>query len=171
MPRKQLRHVSLTTLLIVGEGSDDKAFIEHLRTLFVQRNGGRKVTIKAGDGGSPGNIITHASRAYKAEGYDLRYLVLDSDIPLTAANISQARKAGYEILLWKPQCLEGALLEVLGEKVQDHETSLQLKSRLHPRLAAHHTKPEAYAKLFDQQRLAETKNASVVSICRILQDK
>ena len=85
MPRKQ-RHVSLTTLLIVGEGSDDKAFIDYLKSVFLQRHGGRKVTVKAGDGGSPGNIITHASRAYQAEEYNQRYLVLDADIPPTPAD-------------------------------------------------------------------------------------
>lgn len=168
MPRKQ-RHVSLTTLLIVGEGSDDKAFIDHVKSLFHQRQSGRKVTVKAGDGGSPGNIITHASRAYQAEDYNHRYLVLDSDIPPTAADEKNARAAGYRIILWQPQCLEGALLDVLGERVQAHETSQALKQRLQPRLAGPHTKPEAYAVLFTQPVLAATQNTSVAAVRDLLQ--
>jgi hypothetical protein len=168
MPRKQ-RHVSLTTLLIVGEGSDDKAFIDHLKGLFQQRYSGRKVTVKAGDGGSPGNIITHASRAYQAEAYNQRYLVLDADIPPTPADQKNAEAAGYGIILWQPQCLEGALLDVLGEGVQAHESSQALKQRLHPRLAAHHTRPEAYAVLFSQPVLAATQNSSVAEVRDLLQ--
>lgn len=168
MPRKQ-RHVSLTTLLVVGEGSDDKAFIDHLKNLLVHRGHGRKVTVKAGDGGSPGNVITHASRAYKAEDYNYRYFVLDADIPPTAADIKNAKAAGYQIILWQPQCLEGALLDVLGERVQPHETSQALKQRLHPRLAAHHTKPEAYASLFTLPVVTTTQNTSVVAVRQLLQ--
>lgn len=168
MPRKQ-RHVSLTTLLIVGEGSDDKAFIDHVKSLFHQRHSGRKVTVKAGDGGSPGNIITHASRAYQSEDYNQRYLVLDADIPPTAADEKNARAAGYQIILWRPQCLEGALLDVLGERVHAHETSQALKQRLHPRLAGPHTKPEAYAELFTHQVLAITQNTSVAAVRDLLQ--
>lgn len=168
MPRQQ-RHVSLTTLLIVGEGSDDKAFIDHVKSLFHQRQSGRKVTVKAGDGGSPGNIITHASRSYKNEDYNQRYLVLDADIPPTAADEKNAKAAGYQIILWQPQCLEGALLDVLNERVQAHETSQALKQRLHPRLAGHHTKPESYAVLFTQPVLAATQNTSVAAVRDLLQ--
>ncbi len=168
MPGKQ-RHVSLTTLLIVGEGSDDKAFIDHVKSLFHQRHSGRKVTVKAGDGGSPGNIITHASRAYKSEDYNRRYLVLDADIPPTAADEKNARAAGYQIILWRPQCLEGALLDVLGERVQEDESSQDLKQRLHPRLAGPHTRSGSYALLFTQPVLAATQNTSVAAVRDLLQ--
>lgn len=168
MPRKQ-RHLSFTTLLIVGEGSDDKAFVDHLKGLFVQRGSGRKVTVKAGDGGSPGNIITHASRAYRAEDFNYRYFLLDADIPPTAADVKNAKTAGYQIILWQPQCLEGALLDVLGERVQPHESSQALKQRLHPRLASHHTKPEAYAELFTLPVVTTTQNTSVVAVRELLQ--
>jgi hypothetical protein len=168
MPRQQ-RHVSLTTLLIVGEGSDDKAFIDHVKSLFYRRQSGRKITVKAGDGGSPGNIITHASRAYRSEDYNQRYLVLDADIPPTADDERNARAAGYQIILWRPQCLEGALLDVLNERVQAHEASQALKQRLHPRLAGHHTKAESYAVLFTQPVLAATQNTSVAAVRDLLQ--
>lgn len=168
MSRKQ-RHVSLTTLLIIGEGPDDKAFIDHLKSLFVQRYSGRKVTVKAGDGGSPGNIITHASRAYQSDDYNQRFLVLDADIPPTQSDEKRAKAAGYHIILWQPQCLEGALLDVLGESVQAHETSLNLKLRLHPRLAGHHTQATAYAQLFTLPVLQETQNQSVVDVRDLLQ--
>lgn len=167
MPRKQ-RHLSFTTLLIVGEGSDDKAFVDHLKGLFVQRGSGRKVTVKAGDGGSPGNIITHASRAYRAEDFNYRYFLLDADIPPTAADVKNAKTAGYQIILWQPQCLEGALLEVLGERVQQHETSQDLKARLQPQLAGPHTQAASYAPLFTKTVLEMTQNQSVIQVRDLL---
>lgn len=167
MPRK-IRHVSLTTLLIVGEGSDDKAFIDHLKSLFNQRDSGRKITIKTGDGGSPGNIITHASRAYQADDYNQRYLVLDADIPPTEADLKKARLAGYCIVLWRPQCLEGALLDVLGEAVQAHENSQALKQRLHPKLAGPHTQPSAYAQLFTKAVVQNSRNQAVAAVRDLL---
>lgn len=167
MPRNR-RHVSLTTLLIVGEGSDDKAFIDHLKSLFNQRLSGRKIIVKAGDGGSPGNIITHASRAYKAKDYNQRYLVLDADIPPTVIETARARKEGYRIILWQPQCLEGALLEVLGEAVQSHESSQALKQRLHPKLSGSHTQPAAYAQLFTKAVVQNTHNQAVAEVRDLL---
>ena len=121
-----------TTLLVIGEGADDQAFINHMKGLYCPRGCGRSAKIEAGDGGSPGNIITTAIRAFKGVDYDRRFLVLDSDIPPSAAEVKQARSAGYQIILWSPQCLEGALLEVRGERVGEHETSQGLIPRWQP---------------------------------------
>ncbi len=157
-----------TTLLVIGEGADDQAFINHMKGLYCPRGCGRSAKIEAGDGGSPGNIITTAIRAFKGVDYDRRFLVLDSDIPPSAAEVKQARSAGYQIILWSPQCLEGALLEVLGERVGEHETSQGLKARLHPRLAGAHTAVAAYAPLFPQAVLDVATNGSVVAVRRLL---
>ena len=94
--------------------------------------------------------------------------MLDSDIPPSAAEVKQARSAGYQIILWSPQCLEGALLEVLGERVGEHETSQGLKARLHPRLAGAHTAVAAYAPLFPQAVLDVATNGSVVAVRGLL---
>lgn len=155
-----------TTLLIVGEGADDKAFVTHLKNLFCPRGCGLRVKVEAGDGGSPGNIIKNASRSFSAIDYSRRVIILDADIPPSQSELSEARKKGYEIVLWSPKCLEGALLEVLGERVGEHETSQQLKTRLHPRLKGHHTDCQAYEVLFARPVLEQAGN---VSIKRVLQ--
>ena len=59
-----------TTLLVIGEGADDQAFINHMKGLYCLRGCGRSAKIEAGDGGSPGNIITTAIRAFKGVDYD-----------------------------------------------------------------------------------------------------
>ncbi|WP_417529436.1 hypothetical protein [Marinomonas shanghaiensis] len=85
--------------------------------------------------------------------------------------MKKAHQNGYKIILWSPQCLEGALLDVLGERVNDHETSQDLKKRLHPRLDGKHTDMNAYQTLFPENTLATTENQSVGSVKKVLLDK
>lgn len=163
MAKRKTRAVLKSTLLIVGEGAADKAFIDHLKqTLEIKSS----VKVKAGDGGSPGNIITHAIRVHQGPAYDRRLLVLDSDIPVSAQEHKTAAQAGYEILLWSPVCLEGVLLEVLQESVCTHETSQDLKKRLHPRLDGSSTDSKAYKKLFPKPCLENASNISLLDLLR-----
>lgn len=171
MSRKQrnIRQVvAQTTLLVVGEGPDDKAFVSHMKQLYCPRGCGVSVKVEAQDGGSPGNIISNAIRSYASPDYSRRILLLDADVPVSAADYKCAQKGGYEIILWRPQCLEGALLETLDERVQAHETSQQLKARLHPQLDGSHTEPRAYARKFTRAVLDAGRNAAVAELRRVL---
>lgn len=169
MARKGSKKPNLikTTLLIVGEGADDKAFITHLKNLYCPRGCGVTVKVEAGDGGSPGNIITNAIRSFESADYSKRIIILDADVPPSQAEIAKARKNGYEILLWEPKCLEGVLLEVLGERVGQHENSQQLKDRLHPKLKGHHTDYRAYEVLFSKLVLMQAGNASIKAVLQM----
>lgn len=163
--KRKLRIACDTTLLVVGEGPDDKAFIDHMKRLFQKRQRGVKgPKIEAGDGGSADVIITNSIRAYRHQAYTRKLLVLDSDIPPSPAKEREAVNAGFDIILWRPQCLEGALLDVLGEPVNAFETSQNLKRRLHPMLSGKHTDPGSYANLFPKIVLESTQNISVSSV-------
>ncbi|MDR5899439.1 hypothetical protein QC823_10610 [Halomonas vilamensis] len=169
MARKRIsqhrqRQASKTTLLIVGEGADDQAFIKHMHQQLRQRQSGIKPKIEKQSGGSPGNIIDNATRKYVHQDFDQRFIVLDADVPLSQQERDKARKNGYCLILWAPTCLEGALLEVLGERVGAHETAQQLKNRLHPRLNGNHTQPEAYSELFPGAVLQISGNDSVNTV-------
>lgn len=165
-PRK--RALLHSTLLVVGEGADDRAFITHMKQLFCPRGCNLRVSVESGDGGSAGNIITNAIRSYRGSDYDRRILLLDADLPPDQSEVRRAHQAGYQIILWLPQCLEGALLDALGEPVRGHETSQQLKQRLHPMLASHHTEPAAYSTRFPLDLLESTRNNSISQLRRAL---
>jgi len=167
--RKGPRNLMRSTLLVVGEGADDRAFITHMKKLYCPRDSGISVKVEAGDGGSPGNVITHAIRKYQGKDYDRRLFLLDADLPPDEADYKRATKQGYQIILWQPQCLEGALLDTLGEPVAQHESSQQLKARLHPRLDGKHTDDSAYATLFTRQILDAGQNAAVTQVRKALQ--
>ncbi|SJN14282.1 hypothetical protein CZ787_14365 [Halomonas citrativorans] len=162
--RKRSQHqASQTTLLVVGEGPDDQAFIKHMHgQLRVSRT--IRPKIEKQSGGSPGNIIDNAARKYASQDFDQRFIVLDSDIALSQQERDRARRYGFRLILWSPICLEGALLEVLGERVRDHETAQQLKARLHPQLTGHHTEKAAYAVLFPYEVLEAATNPSVAEV-------
>lgn len=166
--RKGPRNLMRSTLLVVGEGADDRAFITHMKQLYCPRDSGMSVKVEAGDGGSPGNVITHAIRKYQGKDYDRRLFVLDADLPPDEADYKRATKEGYEIILWQPQCLEGALLDSLGEPVGEHESSQELKARLHPRLDGRHTDASAYATLFTRQILDTGRNVTVTQVRKAL---
>lgn len=167
--RKAHRNLMRSTLLVVGEGADDRAFVTHMKQLYCTRDSGISVKVEAGDGGSPGNVITHAIRKYQGKDYDRRLFLLDADLPPDEADYKRAAKEGYEIILWRPQCLEGALLDTLGEQVGEHESSQQLKTRLHPRLDGRHTDACAYATLFTRQILDAGRNTAVTQVRTALQ--
>jgi hypothetical protein len=139
-----------------------------MKQLFCPRGCGLKVNVESGDGGSAGNIITNAIRSYRGSDYDRRILLLDADLPPDQSEARRAHQAGYQIILWQPQCLEGALLDALGEPVRGHETSQQLKQRLHPMLAGHHTEPVAYSASFPLDLLESTRNDSISQLRRAL---
>lgn len=162
--RSPHRQASKTTLLIVGEGPDDQAFIKHMNQQLRERDSNIKPTIEKQSGGSPGNIITNAARKYEHLAFDQRLFVLDSDIPITQQDYDKARKYGYRIILWTPVCLEGALLDVLGERVGNDEAAISLKRRLHPLLDGPHTERAAYRNVFPKVVLEQATNESVVSV-------
>ena len=55
------RRIQQTTLIIVGEGSHEKAFLTHMKVIYTLRNSGQKVSIVKGDGGSPYDVIKNTS--------------------------------------------------------------------------------------------------------------
>lgn len=172
-PRRVVRNRSAvkTTLLIVGEGPDDQAFIKHMNQTLRSEISDQRATIQKESGGSPGNIIANAARKYSHQDFDRRIFVMDSDLPIEPASRKKAEDSGYEIILWKPQCLEGVLLDLLDERVGDHETSQQLKKRLYrqyPKLEKYHTEPKAYAEIFPKPVLVSAKNDSVVALHSVL---
>lgn len=162
------RPTSKTTLLIVGEGPDDQAFIKHMNQELRADNRGIRPRIEKQSGGSPGNIITNAVRKYEHQSFDQRYFVLDSDITISQQDHDKAKKYGYRIIQWSPVCLEGALLDVLGEKVSSNEPAASLKKRLHPLLDGHHTNSKAYQSRFPSAVLEAATNESVVAVKRAL---
>lgn len=155
--RKRIVRKVKHTVLIVGEGVYDYAFLKHLQKLY-DRSTGRKITVKAGDGGSPADVI-HCASKRKDIAYDEKWVLIDADIALSPAAFQLAKKCKVGILQSEPWCLEGMLLEIIGEKPP--LDNAQCKKRLHPKLAGNPAHSQSYEMLFPKTLLEASNNPTI----------
>jgi hypothetical protein len=111
------RHIKKTTLIIVAEGAHDKAFLDHMKSLYDHRDSGQKVTINSADGGSPHDVIKTAIKKTSHAAYDQKYIFMDSDVAIKQQDLSLAKRNNIIVLLSEPLCLEGMLLDILGQRI------------------------------------------------------
>lgn len=117
------------TLLAVGEGKADAAFLRYLRGLYCSDRQGASVTIRNANGKGPSNVISTAFGALRVASFDQKLCLLDTDIVWTDKNISDAKRHKIQLIGATP-CLEGLLLQILDKSVPtaSDECKRQLKS-------------------------------------------
>ena len=143
MARKQ--HQVRKTLLIVGEGDSEEAFLKHLRDLYCSGGAGVAVTVRNAHGKGPENVIDHAARQAKIYSYNARAALLDTDIPWTDKLKKAARKAKIDMIGSIP-CFEGLLLSILGKR--PHDQCVDCKKAIQQLINVDLTERQAYAKHF-----------------------
>lgn len=163
------RHVQKTTLIIVGEGAHDKAFLEHMKGVYDTRESGQKIKIDSADGGSPHDVIKTAIKKTSHTAYDQKYILMDSDVAIKQQDLSIARRNNIIILLSEPLCLEGMLLDVLQQWIP--ETAELCKKSLHPQLVGHPTDAKSYRVLFPQLVLDESTKQTIIDLRTLLKNK
>ncbi|TBR37399.1 RloB domain-containing protein [Marinomonas agarivorans] len=162
---KKNRRVKLSSLLIVCEGPHDKAFINHLKDLYDNRNTGQKVKVESADGGSPRDILKSASKNKHAD-YDKKYVLMDSDIPVTQQDWDFARNHKIEIIQSTPCCLEGMLLDALGEQVPDGNSAC--KGKFHSMLEGAPTEKKSYSIRFSKEIVDGSEKEQLVTLRKLL---
>ncbi|EMP5259695.1 RloB domain-containing protein [Klebsiella pneumoniae] len=164
--RKVVRRSVTKTLLLVGEGHAEKAFLSHLKSLFS--NGSFKVSIVTAGGKGPEHVMSHAISCKRCDGYDFVIVLLDTDIVWPKENIRKATSAGINLIGSDP-CLEGLLLDVLGRK--KGTTNQSCKDLLHPLLNGPCTERDSYATLFTADVLDSTDCKKLKLIIDMLRGK
>ena len=104
-----------TTILIVGEGPTEKAFLQYLKELYIARDYEFAVKIECGSGGAPCSVVQKAIRLRGSRAYDKCYVLFDSDRPLeTDYKLSDRmnKRPRVEVLKATP-CIEGLFLAIL----------------------------------------------------------
>lgn len=115
---KKRRIKQRKTLLIVGEGDTEVAFLNYLKRLYCQGDNTVKVTVKNAYGKGPEHVLEHAQRCQRSVAYDKVAVFLDTDIPWTNELLRQAKK--HEIMLiGNTPCIEGLFLRLLNKLVPD----------------------------------------------------
>ena len=164
--RKLTRSVNKTTLLVMGEGEHDKAFLSHMKGVYHERRSGSKITLDFSSGGSPHDIIKDTVKKSRHVGYGQKFILMDSDVPVKQQDIKAAKNSGITILYSEPLCLEGMLLSILAQSIP--HTAQKCKGVLHPQLSDNPAVARSYNLLFSKPVLDKTDHATIVTLRTLL---
>ena len=159
-----IRRTVLQTVLIVGEGDTEKAFLDHLKRLYVTRGCGVSVTVRNAHGKGPGNVIDATMRHAKNGDFDIVAVLMDTDLPWT----DEIRNLACEhriCMVGATPCVDGLLLQILGERVP--EQSKRCKDAFHARLGRKPFVREAYEPDFSKP-LLNKKSATIPALGKLL---
>lgn len=101
------------TVLIMGEGATEKAFLKHLKNLYGERGSGLAITIRAATGGSPEAIVRYTENIIKNRAYDRVAILMDTNVEWSKEARERAKKQKITLIGATP-CIEGLLLSILG---------------------------------------------------------
>lgn len=133
------------TLLIVGEGRHDEAFLNHIKRLPGAHGQGVRITIKNARGKGALNVIDYAAKLSRNFGYDHVAALFDTDTDWSPKAAKKAKQEKIQVLLADP-CLEAMLLRAIGKVPGPPH---QLKAQFAPYVGNDPCTPASYATHFD----------------------
>ena len=139
------------TLLIVGEGSDEKAFLSYLKDQLVPRGSGLVVTVKNAKGKGAKGVLDYTIRQCRIAEYDMVATLFDTDTDWSDAIVQKA-KSHHVLLLKSEPCFEAMLLRILY--ITPELESKKLKAQFAPFVNNEATNSKQYAKHFNPEKLA-----------------
>ena len=160
----RIRRVASHTVLLVGEGATELAFLKHIKSLYISRGCGVSATAKNAHGKGPDHVVDYAIRQCRNADYDRIAALLDTDLEMSEAVRRRARAKKIQIIGSTP-CIEGLLLKILGEHVP--ATSEQCKARMGRTLPARLTYPDDYQANFPREFL-DGRRGEVPELGRLL---
>lgn len=143
------------TLLIVGEGRHEEAFLNHLKQLYVPRGCGLSVTIKNARGKGALHVVNWTARQIANADYDVVAVLLDTDVDWNAKTEKLARTKKIQVLKSEP-CFEAMLLRLLGKPATGDAHAL--KRQFAPLVNNDATQRDHYALHFGAPCLQAGKN-------------
>jgi hypothetical protein len=157
------RHVK-RTVLVVGEGDAEVAFLRHLRGLYA-RDSGVAFTIKNAFGKGALHVVDVAIAQSRNAEYDLRVVLLDTDTDWSDATASRARKAKVQVFKSEP-CFEAVLLAILGQYPScQNAKAWKVALKSHAGRDAHDSR--LYEKLFSSEVL-QVRQAQVAVLADLI---
>ena len=148
----RVRRAARHTILLVGEGTTDSAFLKHIKSLYISRGCGVSAKVHNARGKGPDHVVDQAIKQRQNAAYDRVVALLDADLEMSTAAHRRTKSKKIQIIRAEP-CLEGLLLKILGEYVP--ATSADCKARVGDTLPARLTSPEDYQANFPKDLLDE----------------
>ncbi len=140
------------TLLIVGEGRHEEAFLKHVKQFSGVCGRGEKITITNAHGKGALHVINWTVRQMKNKAYDRRAVLLDTDTDWTTEAAEIAQENDIQVFTSIP-CFEAMLLRVIGKKPD----SKRLKKQFAPFVNNEAGEAESYAAHFHLKSLVSAR--------------
>ena len=146
------------TVLLVGEGDAELAFIKHLKSLYGTRNNSLAVTVKNARGKGALGVVDFAIRQSRNAVYNVKAALLDTDTDWNKKTEAVAQKAKVQVVASHP-CIKAMLLALNGELTQNL-SSAKYKQVFAKRFGAEAHDHNVYAKHFPLELLNRAKGDS-----------
>jgi hypothetical protein len=150
--KKRLVRRAKRTVLLVGEGDDEVAFLKHVKSIYILRESGTAVTIKNAYGGGAENVIKVAVRQSANADYDHVAALFDTDAGWTDAAKNEAHRKKI-ITLKSDPCFEVTLLRAVARATQSRGNTLKHEFRAF--LGGSPSNSASYAKKFPRETLEQ----------------
>lgn len=137
------------TLLIVGEGRDEVAFLSFLKSRYVVRGCGLSVTIKNAYGKGALHVLDRAA-AHSANA-DFDRVAARLDLDTWDAKAGQLGKRKKIVVLGSDPCFESMMLRIIG--VKPAVTSYALKKQFLPYVKNDPSRSNNYSEHFTHELL------------------
>ena len=150
MSRRALnRRSTVKTLLLVGEGETEVAFLTHLKALCAPRGCGLYVKVICAHGKGAKHVVDVAIRQSRNAAFDSVAALLDTDTDWNDQVQRRATEHCILLLLSRP-CVEAMLLRALGRSATGRTRDLKkrLKQLVQDPMDSH-----SYATVFDEHAL------------------
>ena len=127
MKGHSVRRAVLRTVLLVGEGDAEVAFIEHLKALYVFRGCGIALKVKNAHGMGALHAVEVAVRQSRNAAFDVKAALFDTDTGWDDRTRTLAKKEKVLVVPCIP-CLEAMLLSLFGDVQQAQSTDFYKKA-------------------------------------------
>lgn len=163
--RQQARRTEYDTLLLVGEGESELAFLQHVKALYVARGSGLKVTIICAHGKGAAHVVDVAIRKSANTAFNTVAALLDTDTNWSPAVVQRANEHGVHILRSEPM-FEALMLRIHGIQMEGRPD--ELKRRFQDLIQNTGLHPDHYGAHFGPAMLQQTTEESIRQLLRLL---
>jgi len=148
-----MRKTVVRTVLIVGEGYDEVAFLNHLKSVFHVRECGVTIKIMNARGKGAKGVVEWTARQAAIASYDKVMAMFDTDTDWNNSVAKYALDRDIELLKSEP-CFEAMLLRTLGKPATGNAKTL--KKKLSEFVSNDSTSQKNYETHFDSRRLEDS---------------
>lgn len=165
MVKRRASREEYETLLLVGEGETEVAFLSHVKALYAPRGCGLAVKVICARGKGAAHVVDVAIRQKLNAAYDAVAVLLDTDQDWGPAVAKRAQEHGIQILCSEPM-FEAMMLRVHRQPAQGRAE--QLKRRFAPLVNGDGLDPRNYATNFSD-RVLQAARQREATLDRLLQ--